>query len=205
MKKWILAILGFVMLTVLVGGCSIATGTAGAYNRIIGEQAQAAKSWGDVESTYQRRADLIGNLVETVKGSANFEKEVLIGVSQARASATQMKVSLPPGGTPSASQIQDFAQAQQGLGTALSRLLVASEKYPDLKASEAFANLQSQIEGTENRITVARQAYNNSVATYNTSIQKFPFGLLASFVHSFPPRAMFEADKSAATAPKVKF
>ncbi len=173
----------------------------GFYNTAIDYQENAKNAWSKVESAYQRRADLIPNLVETVKGYAKHEKETLEAVIKARATATQMKID-PANITPE--QLAKFQQAQQGLGGALSRLLVTVEKYPELKADKHFLELQSQLEGTENRIKVERDRYNDAVTHYNKYIRKFPGNLLAG-LFGFNQMARFESEKGAEKAPKVKF
>lgn len=158
-------------------------------------------SWGNVQTAYQRRADLIPNLVNTVKGVANFEKETLTQVIQARASATQIK--LDPANL-SQENLQKFQSAQSNLGGALSRLMVVAEKYPELKATENFSELQSQLEGTENRIKTERDNFNAAVQTYNNKIVTFPSSLIAS-ISGFTVKGYFEAEAGAANAPEVNF
>jgi len=159
------------------------------------------KSWADVESQYQRRMDLIPNLVSTVKGYADFEKSTLTAVIEARAKATQ--VTIDPSKL-NAQSMQQFQQAQGQLSGALSRLLVTVERYPDLKANQNFLELQSQLEGTENRIAVERRNFNQAAQTYNSYIKSFP---VVFFARSFgyEPKSYFEAEQSAAQAPKVQF
>ena len=157
--------------------------------------------WSQVENVYQRRSDLIPNLVSTVKGYADFEKETLTQVIEARAKATSVNVN------PSkldAQSLQNFQDAQSGLSSALSRLMVVVEKYPDLKANQNFLDLQAQLEGTENRITVERQKFNQSAQTYNTFIRTFPKNIFAG-MFGFEKKAYFEAEKGAEKAPQVKF
>lgn len=174
----------------------------GAYNTLNRGQQVANAKWADVESAYQRRYDLIPNLVETVKGVAGFEKETLIGVTQARASVGQIKMNNVPG---SEKDIQSFAAAQQGLGTALSRLLVVSEQYPQLKATDNFRDLQAQIEGTENRINVARRDYNAAVEQYNTARTTLS-GIVVRNWATFEPKPFFTVQTTNAnTAPAVSF
>lgn len=173
----------------------------GFYNRSIEYQENAKTAWSKVESAYQRRADLIPNLVNTVKGYASHEKETLEGVIKARAAATQTTID-PTNLTPE--QLAKFQQAQQGLSGALSRLLVTVEKYPELKADQHFLELQSQLEGTENRIKVERDRYNEAVNKYNIYIKKFPNNLLAS-LFGFKEMPRFQSDKGAEKAPKVQF
>lgn len=175
-----------------------ATGT---FNGLVDSQEQVTKTWGDVQSTYQRRSDLIPNLVETVKGYAVHESAVFTAVAEARASAGQIKIS---GDNLDPEKLKQFAQAQQGLGGALHRLLMITENYPDLKASQGFLNLQAQLEGTENRITVARGRFNEATRIYNTSLRKFPTSLIANDF-DFKVKPYFEAEEQAQTSPKVKF
>ena len=174
---------------------------AGRYNTMIGLQENISKEWGQVESQYQRRADLIPNLVNTVKGYADFEQETLTKVIEARASATQVKVD-PSNITPE--QLQQFQQAQNNVSSALGRLLVVAEAYPDLKANQNFLDLQAQLEGTENRIAVARNRFNEVVRPYNEYVRRFPNNLLAG-MYGFTPKGYFEAAPGAENAPTVQF
>jgi LemA protein len=160
-----------------------------------------ASAWSQVENVYQRRSDLIPNLVSTVKGYADFEKSTLTAVIEARAKATQ--VTVDPTKLTQAS-LQQFQQAQGGLSSALGRLMVVVEKYPELKANEGFMTLQAQLEGTENRITVERQKFNEIARGYNTYIRQFPQSIIAS-MRKFEKKAYFEAEKGAEKAPKVQF
>jgi LemA protein len=171
------------------------------YNGIAGKDQVVKKSWGDVESDYQRRSDLIPNLVNTVKGYANFEKETLTKVIEARASATQMKVDAS-NLTPEA--LESFQKAQGGLSQALGRLMVVAENYPDLKANQNFLDLQAQLEGTENRINVSRKRFNEAVQDYNTAIVGFP-GNLVAMLGGFKEKGFFKAAEGADKAPEVKF
>ena len=173
----------------------------GKYNGIAGKDQTVKKSWGDVESDYQRRSDLIPNLVNTVKGYANFEKETLTKVIEARASATQMKVDAS-NLTPEA--LESFQRAQGGLSQALGRLMVVAENYPDLKANQNFLDLQAQLEGTENRINVSRKRFNEAVQDYNTAIVGFP-GNLVAMLGGFKEKGFFKAAEGADKAPEVKF
>jgi LemA protein len=174
---------------------------AGRYNTMVGLQETISKEWAQVESQYQRRADLIPNLVNTVKGYADFEQETLTKVIEARASATQVKID-PSNITPE--QLQQFQQAQNNVGSALSRLLVVAENYPDLKANQNFLDLQAQLEGTENRIAVARNRFNEVVRPYNEYIRRFPTNMLAG-MYGFTPKGYFEAAQGAENAPTVQF
>ncbi len=179
-----------------VGGCH-------SYNGMVAARQQVDSQWAQVETTYQRRADLIPNLVSTVSGNANFERTTLQAVTEARASVGQVKLSA--GQAPdTAETLRQFQSAQDSLGTALSRLLVVAERYPELKATQSFRDLQVQLEGTENRITVERQKFNEVVQSYNTRIQRFPAVLVAR-VFDFKSRPYFASSPGAATAPKVEF
>jgi LemA protein len=173
------------------------------YNRLVTLEQNANKKWADVQSVYQRRADLIPNLVNTVQGAANFEKSTLTEVTNARASVG--RVQLDPNKAPTdAAQLQQFQQAQGQLGNALSRLLVVSENYPQLRATEAFQNLQAQLEGTENRISVERNNYNAAVQDYNTALSRFPTNMLNK-MFAFKPKAFFQAEPGSERAPTVNF
>jgi LemA protein len=171
------------------------------YNGIAGKDQTVKKTWGNVQSDYQRRMDLIPNLVNTVKGYANFEKETLTKVIEARASATQVRID-PTNLTPQ--KLAEFQQAQGGLSQALGRLMVVAEQYPDLKANQNFLDLQAQLEGTENRINVSRQRFNDAVQEYNSAIVTFP-GNLVAMIGGFKEKGFFEAQTGADKAPEVKF
>ena len=171
------------------------------YNTMIEKQEAVTAQWSQVENVYQRRADLIPNLVATVKGYADFEQETLTAVIEARAKATSINVD------PSkldASSIQNFQAAQDGLSSALSKLMVVVERYPELKANQNFLELQSQLEGTENRIAVERKKFNETAQDYNTYIRKFPNNMIAG-MFDFEKKEYFEADAGAEEAPKVEF
>jgi len=175
----------------------------GSYNRLVTLEQNVNKKWADVQSVYQRRADLIPNLVQTVAGAANFEKSTLTEVTNARASVGQVK--LDPSKAPTdAAELEKFQQAQGQLSTALSRLLVVSENYPQLRATEAFRGLQVQLEGTENRISVERNNFNAAVQEYNTALEQFPTNMLNK-MFGFKPRPFFTAQSGAEKAPEVKF
>ena len=175
----------------------------GSYNRLVTLEQTVNKKWADVQSVYQRRADLIPNLVSTVAGAANFEKSTLTEVTNARASVGQVK--LDPSKAPTdAAQLEKFQQAQGQLSTALSRLLLVTENYPQLRATEAFQNLQAQLEGTENRISVERNNFNAAVQEYNTALSTFPTNMLNK-MFGFQPRPYFTAQSNAEKAPEVKF
>ncbi|PYK57104.1 MAG: LemA family protein [Verrucomicrobia bacterium] len=173
------------------------------YNRLVILEQNANKKWADVQSVYQRRADLIPNLVNTVAGSANFEKSTLTEVTNARASVG--RVQLDPNKAPEdAEQLKKFQAAQGQLSNALSRLLVVSENYPQLRATEAFQNLQAQLEGTENRISVERNNYNSAVQDLNAALERFPTNMLNK-MFAFKPRAFFQAEAGSEKAPTVNF
>ena len=187
-----------ILLVLLFGtsGCST-------YNRLVMLEQTVNKKWADVQSVYQRRADLIPNLVNTVSGAANFEKSTLTEVTNARASVGQVK--LDPSKAPTdAAELEKFQQAQGQLSTALSRLLVVSENYPQLRATEAFQNLQAQLEGTENRISVERNNFNAAVQEYNTALGTFPTNMLNK-MFGFKPRPFFTAQAGSEKAPTVNF
>ena len=195
MKKilpWI-AVLGVLAIIVLW--------SAGVYNRFVSAEEQVESAWAQVENQYQRRADLIPNLVETVKGYASHEQETLDAVVSARARAPQITID-PSTATPE--QLAAYQAAQGDLSQALGRLLAVAESYPDLKANENFRDLQQQLEGTENRITVARQLFNEEARAYNTLIRRFPNNLLAG-MFGFEKKPYFEAEEGSNKAPKVAF
>lgn len=171
------------------------------YNGLVKQDEVVKNAWNNVQSDYQRRADLIPNLVNTVKGEANFEQSTLQNVVEARAKATQMKVD-PENLTPE--KIKEFQAAQGQLSQALGRLLMITENYPNLKANEAFRNLQTQLEGTENRIKVARNDFNAAIKDYNVKVRSFPINLLAG-AFGFSAKEGFTADQGAEKAPEVKF
>jgi len=173
----------------------------GGYNKLVKQDETVQNKWNDVQSSYQRRADLIPNLVNTVKGEANFEQTTLQNVVEARAKATQLRVD-PSDLTPE--KLQEFQQAQGQLSQALGRLLMVTENYPNLRANDAFRNLQTQLEGTENRINVARNDFNATVNTYNTQVRSFPTNIFAGIM-GFKRRQGFTAEQGAEKAPEVKF
>jgi LemA protein len=179
----------------------IVVSLTGRYNRLITLEEGVTAAWSQVENVYQRRADLIPNLVNTVKGYADFEQKTLTQVIEARAKATS--VTIDPTNMTEAS-MQQFQQAQDGLGSALSRLMVVIERYPDLKANQNFMDLQAQLEGTENRITVERRAFNETAQAYNTQIRRFPNNILAG-LFGFDKKAYFQAESGAEQAPEVQF
>lgn len=199
MKKTVLGCGGILILLLIIFG----VGGCGSYNRLVTLDQEVNKRWADVQSVYQRRADLIPNLVQTVAGAANFEKSTLTEVTNARASVGQVK--LDPSKAPTdAAQLEEFQRAQGQLSTALSRLLVVSEQYPQLRATEGFQKLQTQLEGTENRISVERNNFNEAVQAFNTAVRRFPTNLLAG-MFGFQPRPFFNAQPGADKAPEVKF
>lgn len=172
------------------------------YNGLVNKQEALSQSWGQVEATYQRRLDLIPNLVATVKGYAQHENATLVALTNARAAAFKTLGTATPD---NAAQLKQFTDAQANLSSALGRLQVVVESYPNLKANENFLSLQSQLEGTENRITVARERFNEVAQDYNSAIRRFPANIVASFTGSFPSKAYFTAAPQAAEAPKVSF
>ncbi len=196
MKKWLIPL---IILAVIAFG--IYNWVVGFNNTAVEKQETAKTQWANVESAYQRRADLIPNLVNTVKGYASHEKETLEGVIQARADATKTTID-PTNVTPE--QMAAFQKAQTGLSGALSKLMVVVEKYPDLKANQNFLELQSQLEGTENRINVERNRYNSSAKDYNVYIRKFPATILAGML-GFDPLVLFQGAEGSDKAPTVDF
>ncbi len=187
---WVIGIV--VVLAVVLGG---------AYNNFVTLDQKVQKSWGDVQSQYQRRADLVPNLVETVKGAANFEKDTFTAVTEARAKATSINVD-PSKLTPES--IAAYQGAQDGLSQSLGKLLVVMENYPQLTATANFRDLQAQLEGTENRITVSRKDFNDAVQAYNTSVKQLPGSLIAG-MFGFSEKGYFTAQEGADKAPDVKF
>lgn len=171
------------------------------YNTLVGKQERVSEAWANVETVYQRRADLIPNLVATVKGYAAHEQETLQAVTAARANATALSID-PSTSTPE--QVAAWMKAQNEVGSALGRLIAISESYPDLKASQNFLELQTQLEGTENRISTERNKYNESVRGFNVSIRRFPTNLIAG-IFGFEKMALFEAEEGANVAPVVEF
>lgn len=173
----------------------------GTYNKMVYMDEGVKAQWSQVENVYQRRSDLIPNLVNTVKGYADFEKETLTQVVEARAKATSVNINPEK---LDAQSLQNFQQAQSGLSSALGRLMVVVEKYPELKANQNFLDLQAQLEGTENRITTERMKFNESAQAYNAYIRKIPNSIVAG-MGNFEKKAYFEAEKGAEKAPEVKF
>jgi len=193
MKKLMYLIFSFLVLT--VSGCG--------YNTMQANEEAVKAAWGDVEASYQRRTDLIPNLVEVVKGYAKHEKDTLIAVTEARAKVGSIQMSQGLIDNPAA--FEKFQQAQGAMSSALSRLMVVVEKYPDLKANQNFQDLQNQLEGTENRINVARVRYNKAVETFNTSIRIFPNSMTNSVLLHLKMKEPFKAEQGAEKAPQVKF
>lgn len=184
--------------------CALFTQLSGCgYNAMQANEEAVTAAWGNVESSYQRRADLIPNLVESVKGYAKHESETLKAVTEARAKVGTMQISKEVVNNPQ--NMAKFQQSQGELSGALSRLMVVAEKYPDLKANQNFMDLQKQLEGTENRINVARERYNKSVQIFNTSIRTFPNSLTNSMMLHLQRKEAFKAEEGAKIAPKVKF
>jgi LemA protein len=199
MNKWTkVGIVVAIVLVVLAGSCSLI-----GYNSIVDHDEAVLASWGEVENQYQRRADLVPNLVASVKGEASFEQETLQNVVEARASVAGIKVDASMLDDPE--RFRQYEEAQARLSSSLSRLLVVSENYPQLRANQAFADLRSQLEGTENRITVARKRYIEAVQVYNAQVRKFPSSLGAS-LRGLDVRPTFQATVAGAeVAPKVEF
>ncbi|MBS9461922.1 LemA family protein [Flagellimonas sp. 389] len=196
MKKGIIAVIVLVVLAVILGGWYVRTN-----NMLVDMKGQATKQWANVESSYQRRSDLIGNLVKTVQGAADFERGTLKDVIEARAKATSTTIdanNITP------EQLAQFQQAQTGLSSALSRLLVTVERYPDLKSNQNFLELQSQLEGTENRINVERNRFNNLAGEYNITIEQIPTNIIAG-IANFDRLALFSSNPGAENAPDVNF
>ncbi len=192
----VVGVLLLIALAVFAGGCNT-------YNRLVTLSQGTDRAWADVQNVYQRRADLVPNLVATVQGAANFEKSTITEVTAARASVGQIK--LDPATAPkNAEQLQRFEQAQGALSSALSRLLVVAERYPELRATTNFRDLQAQLEGTENRIAVERRNFNEAVQNYNTAARRFPGSVVAGMFH-FETKPFFQAAPGADATPKVQF
>lgn len=196
MKRSMIVLIVVVLVVVLVGGCSVSS-----YNKMVKKSETVEGAWANVETQYQRRADLIPNLVNTVKGYAAHEKETLESVMAARSKATQVTVD-PTDLTPE--KIREYQQAQGEISSALGRLLAITENYPDLKANQNFLELQAQLEGTENRIAVARKDFNDIVRAYNSYIRSFPNNIFAG-MFNFDTKAYFEAAAGTEVAPTVEF
>lgn len=194
-RKWLVP--GIIVGIIVILGMII----IGGYNGLVGQRENVNNKFGNLQSQYQRRADLVPNLVSTVKGASNFEQETLTQVTEARAKATSINID-PSKATPE--QLAQYQQSQGELSQALGRLLMVTENYPELKAVAAFQDLQVQLEGTENRIAVARQDYNGAVTTYNTTISRFPANITAA-IFGFDRFETFKADQGAEDAPAVDF
>jgi LemA protein len=194
------ALVGLGLLAIVGVSC------VGGYNKLVGLGQAVDGQWAQVENAYQRRADLVPNLVETVKGAANFEKETYTAVAQARAQVGQVSAQATAQIANDPEALKKFQQAQDGLSSALSHLLVVSERYPDLKATQGFRDLQVQLEGTENRIAVERMRFNEAAQTFNTARSRFPTVIIASlFGSKFGEKAYFKAQAGAESAPHVQF
>ncbi|MEJ2155007.1 MAG: LemA family protein [Desulfobacteraceae bacterium] len=191
------------VLRCLLLGLIVLTATSCGYNKLQVMEEAVDSAWSNVETNLQRRADLIPNLVATVKGYAAHEKETLEAVVEARAKATSVQLSTKDLGN--AQAMQQYLNAQSGLSSALARLMVVVERYPDLKANQNFLDLQNQLEGTENRINVARQRYNRAVEQFNGAIRKFPYNLTNSLILHLERKEYFKAESGAQQAPKIKF
>ena len=196
-------IFGIVLIAIVALVVVLGLSVVGSYNGLVGKQQGVDAAWAQVLNQYQRRADLVPNLVKTVEGSANFEKSTLESVVNARASVG--RVTIDPSKAPTdAATLQKFQEAQSQFSSALSRLLVVAENYPDLKASAGFRDLQAQLEGTENRIAVERGRFNEAAKEYNTGVRTFPAVLFAG-MFGFQPKPYFQSDAGAEKAPEVKF
>jgi LemA protein len=182
------------------------TSCVGSYNKLVGLSQAVDGQWAQVENAYQRRADLVPNLVATVKGAAKFEQDTLTAVTEARAKVGQVSAQATEKMANDPEALKKFQEAQDGLSSALSRLMVVSERYPELKATQNFRDLQSQLEGTENRIAVERMRFNQAAQAYNTERERFPGVVVAKVMGGkFPQKAYFKAQSGAAEAPKVQF
>jgi LemA protein len=201
-NKVLLGVIGAVVVLAIIFGMSI----AGTYNSLVRLDQATQAQWAQVENVYQRRADLVPNLVETVKGAANFERETLTAVTEARARVGQLTSGAVESIANNPEAFNRFQQAQEGLSSALSRLMVVVERYPELKATAGFRDLQAQLEGTENRITVERMRFTEAAQAFNTRRDSFPTVLIAGFFGSrFQPKPYFRATAGADKPPEVKF
>jgi len=202
MGKAIAIILGGILLLILIAGGSIGT----SYNSLVQLDQATQAQWAQVQNAYQRRADLVPNLVATVKGAANFEKSTMVEVTEARAKVNQVTPAAMADILKDPAAFQRYQQAQAGLSSALSRLLVVAENYPQLKATANFRDLQAQLEGTENRITVERQRFNEAAQAFNTARNRFPMVMIAGlFGNKFAPKPYFLAAPGSEEAPQVTF
>lgn len=199
MKKVIIPLLVLLVIVFVVVGSVV-----GKYNGLVGLQESVEGQWGQVENVYQRRADLIPNLVATVKGYAGHERETLEAVINARANATKVQANISPETLNNPQLMQQFQAAQGQLGAALGKLMVVIERYPDLKANQNFLDLQAQLEGSENRIAVERHRFNDMARDYNTATRRFPGNMIAG-IFGFEKTAYFEAAEGSEQAPKVEF
>ncbi len=195
MIRMISRVFPFLVALVMLSGCG--------YNTMQQNEEAVNRAWGDLESQLQRRSDLVPNLVATVKGAASFEKETLTAVIEARSKATSIRLTPEMLSDPAA--MSKFQAAQGQLSSSLSRLLVSVERYPELKATQSFRDLQVQLEGTENRISVARQRYNESVQVFNYSLRQFPNSMTNGVLLKLKPKEYFKADEAAKVVPQVKF
>lgn len=200
--KVLLGILGVFVLIAVIAGFSV----MGTYNTLVSLDQAAQAQWAQVENVYQRRADLVPNLVETVKGVSNFERETLTAVTEARAKVGQVTSGALQNAANDPAALERFQQAQAGLSSALSRLMVVVERYPELKATQNFRDLQAQLEGTENRITVERMRFNETAQTFNTKRESFPTVVIAGFFgQKFQTKGYFKAAEGSEKAPEVRF
>jgi LemA protein len=200
--KVILGVVGAIVLVAIILGFTV----VGTYNSLVNLDQSTQAQWGQVENTYQRRADLVPNLVATVKGAANFEQQTLTAVTEARAKVGQVTSGALENITRDPQAFARFQQAQDGLSSALSRLMVVAERYPELKATAGFRDLQAQLEGTENRITVERMRFNEAAQAFNTRRESFPTVIIAGFFgERFQVKPYFKAQTGAEKAPEVKF
>lgn len=202
MGKWILGVVGVVAAVTLIGSCAVGETVLSSYNTLVTKREATKASWGQVENVYQRRADLVPNLVETARGYAIHENETFVAVTEARAKVGQINIKAEQ--IPNAAALAQFQQAQGELSSAMSRLMVVVEKYPDLKANDLFRDLMVQMEGTENRITVERRRYNEMATDYNSTRNVFPTNVIANWF-GFEVFPYFKAEEGANKAPKVDF
>lgn len=201
-SRILLIAVALVVVVLIVGGLAV----SGTYNTLVTLDQKTQSAWAQVQNAYQRRLDLINNLVETVKGQAKFEQDTLTAVTEARAKVGQVTPQALENIANDPAALKQFQEAQAGLGAALSRLLVVAERYPELKANQAFRDLHFSIEQTENRISQERQSFNRAAEAFNTKRERFPTNLIAGlFGNKFAPKAYFAAESGAEKAPQVKF